>query len=290
MVAYLAAILIGLGLSLIGVLILGHFDPQRRQIAANLRLGEVVPETGEPIKRPSSLAEALHRITPAPMARNLDVMWQSAGRPEDWTMDKLLLIKYGAAVVGLLGGNSLNNLLKGGFGIALLIILPVLGFFVPELLMKSRAIERKQAIQLELPSLLDQMTIAVRAGLGFEQAMQRVAGQSEGPLAVEMNQAARDIRMGVPSEDAYKAMAARTGSDEVRRFVNAIVRAEKYGIAVSTVLNSQAQEMRVARRQRAERKAAQVPVQVTIPMMLLILPVLFLVILGPSVVKILGMM
>ncbi|MBA2696651.1 MAG: type II secretion system F family protein, partial [Actinobacteria bacterium] len=161
-------------------------------------------------------------------------------------------------------------------------------YFLPELLLHSRAQERSAQIGLELADTLDQMTIAVEAGLGFDQAMQRAAANGRGPLAEELTRTLQDISAGRPRRDAYTSLAARTGAPDLRRFMRAIIQADKYGVAIADTLRTQASEMRMKRRQRAEEKAMQIPVKVIFPLMLCILPVLFIVLMGPAALDIIA--
>ena len=162
----------------------------------------------------------------------------------------------------------------------------VLAFFTPDLLLHSRGQERTQAINLELADTLDQMSIAVNAGLGFDAAMQRVAKQGRGPLAHEMIRTLQEIRVGQARRVAYEDLAQRAGSVQLRRFVRTIVQAEAYGLPLTDVLHTQSDDMRKTRRQTAEKKAMEIPVKVIFPLMLTILPVLFIVIMGPAVISI----
>nr|WP_269449842.1 type II secretion system F family protein [Auraticoccus cholistanensis] len=130
------------------------------------------------------------------------------------------------------------------------------------------------------------MTIAVEAGLGFESAMARAGRNGRGPLAEELVRTLQDVQMGLSRREAYAALAARTDTPDLRRFIRAVVQADAYGISIADVLRTQAAEMRLKRRQRAEEKAMQIPVKVIFPLMLCILPVLFIVLLGPAAMDI----
>jgi tight adherence protein C len=130
------------------------------------------------------------------------------------------------------------------------------------------------------------MTIAVEAGLGFESAMSRAAKNGKGALAEELTRTLQDIAVGQPRREAYLALADRTGVPDLRRFVRAVVQADAYGISIADVLRTQAGEMRLKRRQRAEQKAMQIPVKVIFPLILCILPTLFIVLLAPAVMRI----
>jgi tight adherence protein C len=161
-----------------------------------------------------------------------------------------------------------------------------LAYFVPDLLIYSRGQERQKKIQLELPNTLDQMLIAVEAGLGFESAMARAGQNGKGPLAEELIRTLQDMQVGRSRRDSYLALAERSNVQDLRTFVRAVVQADAYGIAIAKVLKAQAKEMRVKRRQRAEQKAMKLPVLVLFPLLLFIFPVIFIVILGPAVINI----
>ena len=130
------------------------------------------------------------------------------------------------------------------------------------------------------------IAIAVEAGLGFDAAMARAGRNGTGPLAQELIRTLQEIQVGQLRRTAYESLALRTDVPDLRRFVRAIIQADAYGISVADVLRTQAAEMRMKRRQRAEEKAMQIPVKVIFPLMLCILPVLFIVLLGPAVMDI----
>jgi tight adherence protein C len=154
---------------------------------------------------------------------------------------------------------------------------------VPDAVLWGRGEERQKTIGRELPDALDQMTIAVTAGLGFEAALSRVAANGKGPLADEFSRTLSDVAAGRPRREAYDALVRRTKVVELRRFVSAMNQADAYGIAIADVLRVQADEMRVKRRQRAKEQAMKVPVKVTFPLMACFLPALLLVVVGPAV-------
>lgn len=124
------------------------------------------------------------------------------------------------------------------------------------------------------------MTIAVEAGLGFEAALAHVGRNAAGPLGEELVRTLQDIQVGKTRRAAYEDLADRVQVDDLKRFVRAIIQAEQHGVSVATVLNVQAREMRIKRRQRAEEQASKVPVKVVMPLILFILPTLFIIILG----------
>jgi tight adherence protein C len=257
----------------------------RRQAKANLTRGLVLSESSR-INTESPLIEIARRLVSEKNKKKLDHLHALAGRPAAWPVDRLLVLKPALVLVlALLGALLLTRQVSGGL-IALTVLISVVGYFVPDLLLYSRGIERQTAIGLELPDTLDQMLIAVEAGLGFEAAMARAGENGKGPLADELIRTLQDMRVGMSRKHAYQALSRRTNVPDLNAFVRAVVQADAYGISISAVLRTQAKEMRVKRRQRAEEKAMQIPVKVLFPLMLFILPVLFIAVLGPTAITV----
>jgi tight adherence protein C len=225
-------------------------------------------------------------LTPTGTVRRLDRLAGRAGRPAAWPVGKLITAKLVlAGIAGSLGLLVVSSH-PGVLTLLLAVVATITCYFLPELLLFSRGQERQDAISLELADTLDQMTIAVEAGLGFESAMARAGQNGKGPLAEELVRTLQDIAVGQPRREAYLAMAERTGVQDLGRFIRAVVQADAYGVSIADVLRAQASEMRLKRRQRAEEKAMQIPVKVIFPLILCILPTLFIVLLGPAVLQI----
>lgn len=258
-----------------------------RDRAAQRNLSRGLAEVTVPdVERGERLAALAKRFTPGSFVARLDRLLARAGRPPAWPMKRLLTAKFVLSIVagtlGVLfasGDPSVARLLMAVF-------LTVVTYFVPDLLLYSRGTERQNAIALELPDTLDQMTIAVEAGLGFEAAMARAAHNGKGALAQELVRTMQDMQVGRSRREAYLDLADRTTVVDLRRFVRSIIQADVYGISISGVLRTQAAEMRLKRRQKAEEKAMQIPVKVLFPLMFCILPVLFIVLLGPAAIGI----
>jgi tight adherence protein C len=211
-----------------------------------------------------------------------------AGKAGDWTVGGFLVVRFVLTVVALAVIVGVLLFGPGLFPKVLGVAFAILLFFAPEVILSSRADDRQKAILLALPDTLDQMTIAVEAGLGFEAAMAKAAQGSRGPLSEELVRTLQDMSIGRSRSDAYSALLARTDCDDLKRFIRAVQQADRYGIAVADVLRVQAGEMRVRRRQRAEESAMKVPIKVVFPLVFAILPVLFIVLLFPAVLGIIG--
>lgn len=243
---------------------------------------------GTPAFSDKSWLALARKITPAGYVTKLDELLARAGRPANMPLPRLLIGKpilaLSAAAISLL----LLAARPGPTMLLLAIFLTVFCYFIPDLLIISKGQERQTAMQLELPDTLDQMLIAVEAGLGFESAMARAAANGKGPMADELTRTLQDIQMGRPRRDSYLALAARSTVPELKSFVRAVVQADIYGISIAKVLRAQAQQLRVRRRQRAEEKAMKLPVLVLFPLLLFIFPTLFIIIMGPAVINIMG--
>ena len=228
------------------------------------------------------------RLVRADTAQRLEYRLNVAGNPPGWDANRLIGLKVlGLAVFGGLGFLYMANLewpfvrvligsgLAGGFG-----------YLLPNLMLYNAGQKREKLMRNALPDALDLLTVSVEAGLGFDAAVDRVARNTDGPLAGEFARLLQEMNIGVGRTDAMRAMAERTSLDDLKSFCLSMVQADSLGIPISRVLRIQSGEMRTKRRQRAEEKAQQVPIRMMIPLVLFILPCLFLVILGPAGIQI----
>lgn len=254
-----------------------------RNVQANLGLGSKA--TGSALSATGQFAALSHRVTPKGYAAWLDRQLAGAGRPKDWPLGRVIMVKPLLALAGAVLGLFLVAGNPTATGFVLMVGVTALAYFVPDILIRNRAQKRREAIKLELPDSLDQMLISVQAGLGFETAMARAGQNGKGPLAEELIRTLQDIQVGRSRKEAYLSMAQRVDVPDLRSFVRAVVQADTYGIAIAQVLNSQAKDMRVKRRQRAEEHAMKMPVKMLFPLIFTILPTLFIVLLGPTVMS-----
>lgn len=211
-----------------------------------------------------------------------------AGNPTGWTVDRVVAGKVIGAVIGLGVGLVFSLMLGFSLPVRLVVVagVTVAGFFGPSLFLYQKGYDRAQKMQRELPDAIDLLTISVESGLGFDAAIQQVARNTTGPLADEFSRALREMQIGQGRSAALRGMADRTTVVDVRTFVSAMVQADAFGIPISQVLRVQSHEIRIKRRQRAEEKAQQVPVKITVPLIFCILPCLFIAVMGPAVISI----
>ena len=260
---------------------------QSGQLHVDLREVDLSRSAHERAIKPTfaALLGFAYRLTPYSWLESLEHRITMAGRPVSWPIERVLIAKVVLGAGGLLLGfvTFLEN--RSLLWLLAWISMTALGYFTPDLLLYSRGMERQDTLTKELPDTLDQMTIAVEAGLGFESAMSRAGRTGRGPLADEITRTLQEIQVGVPRARAMRNLADRTTSQDLRHFVLAIVQAESYGIPIADVLRTQAAEQRVKRRQRAEERAMKIPVKILFPLILCILPTLFIVVLGPGVIQ-----
>ena len=235
------------------------------------------------------LSRAGRRQEGGALAR-IDAKLEKAGYPgglrgADWVGVKLLAL-LGFAVLGLV----LGLLLTGEIVIALLFAVggAGIGYIAPEFWLGRKVKARSFAMVLQLPDALDLLTISVEAGLGFDAALAKVVEKMEGPLVDEFRQALAEVRMGRQRREALRDVANRADAQPVSNFIGAIVQAEQLGVPIAKVLQIQSNQLRIERRQRAEEAAAKAPVKMLFPMVGCIFPTIFIVILGPAIVTVMG--
>lgn len=235
------------------------------------------------------LADIVSRLTPKSQLETARHQLELAGQTTDPTQFFLqrivFMIALGAA--GLLLGfvvmqsETATGLLWTGGG-------ALLGYYFPVLLLRSKIRRRQDAIQKALPDALDLLVICVEAGLGFEMAMGKVYEKWDNELALAFGRVLKEVQLGKARRDAMKDMANRMDVPDVSAFVAAIIQAEQLGVSMAKILRVQADQMRVKRRQRAQEKAQQAPVKMVIPMVLLIFPSIWVVLLGPAVLQLMN--
>jgi tight adherence protein C len=182
-------------------------------------------------------------------------------------------------IVNPLNLSGMLQLLLGVVGVAGL----VMG---PNSRLNAKVETRQRLVQRSLPDVLDLLVISVEAGLGFEQALDRVIHNVPGELSEEFARVLGETSAGSTRADALRGLQDRMDIPEIRSFVMAMIQADKFGVSIGRVLRSQADEMRIKRRQLAQEKAQKAPVKMLLPMVFCIFPALFVVILGPAMISI----
>jgi tight adherence protein C len=171
------------------------------------------------------------------------------------------------------------------------IFLAIVGWILPMLVLNRRARQRTEAIDYELPELIDLLVVTLEAGVSFIASMQMAAERLAGPLGVELRLTLQEQRMGLTTNEALKGMLGRADTPGMRTFVRSVLQGEVLGTSTGQIMRNLAVEMRKRRRSAAEERAQKAPIKILFPLVLLIFPAMFIVLLGPvfySIGKIVG--
>jgi tight adherence protein C len=231
------------------------------------------------------LARSMSRFTPQSNIEKLRRQLIEAGSPSKLGVNEFMGLKI--VLAGLAGGLIFLVFAASGSSLRNLILFPivvgVIGYMLPGVWLGRKIKERKKAIQLALPDAIDLLTISVEAGLGFDPALQRVADKWDNPLTWEFSRLLHEMRIGKSRREAMREMANRCNVDDVNVFVSSIIQADQLGVAITQVLRTQSRQIRIRRRQRAEEAAHKAPIKMLFPMVFLIFPAMYAVILGPAI-------
>jgi tight adherence protein C len=170
--------------------------------------------------------------------------------------------------------------------VSLAIFSPFLGFFLPDILLHNQVLRRSEEIGRELADTLDLLTLCVRSGLSFEQALEQVTTTQQGAMSEEFARVLRELQLGQSRSQALESLASRNRQPELLRFISAMLQADRLGIPIGDVLSEQTREMRHKRRENAREQAQKVPVKILMPVMGCFLPGLVIIVIGPAVVAI----
>ena len=230
------------------------------------------------------LAKVGWRFSPSGRVEGIRSMLRRAGRPEADT-DRYLALRVLSLVAAPLAAYAAWNL---GASLGGMLRLAVTGLAIacctilPSRKLRTQVEAREEVILRQLPDIMDLLVICMEAGLGFTSAVSRTVANIDGEMSDEFALALSEMRVGSTRADALAGLAERVQIPEVRSFVSAIRQADQFGIAVSTVLRDQAEDMRISRRMAAQEKAMKAPVKMLIPMVFCIFPPMFIVVIGPA--------
>lgn len=275
-----------LGLYFLGFTALWLFLLYPRKKGPETPNPEVQTESEKP-KIPGLSGKIGQRIVPQHYAENIKKQLRYAGSPRNLSLERTLGLKIslalGAAIltVPLLfsGANPIWRLI-----ITLALIL--VAFFLPDVWLSHRSDKRQSRIGLDLPDMLDLLTVSVEAGLSFDAALGKVVDNSTGPLTEEFFRLLQEVRLGVSRKQAFHNLEERTNAPALRYFILSMLQADTFGISIGKVLRTQSAEMKQKRRAKAEETAIKAPVKIMFPLILCIFPALMIVVLGPAGIRI----
>jgi tight adherence protein C len=233
------------------------------------------------------VASLAHRVDPRSTEERVGIALIGAGlarriSPTEFLALKVILGVVGVVVFGTIGAIS------GGGGRMLVYAAAAgtLGFFGPDLVVRSRTRSRRRDIARALPDALDLLAVSVEAGASFTSALAKLSEQMDGPLVEEFMLVLAELRVGESRANALRKMADRLEIPEVTTTVTSLIQSESLGSPLGHILKVQAAEARYRRQIAAEEEAAKAPVKMLIPTGLFIFPAMFIVIIGPAVINI----
>jgi tight adherence protein C len=302
----LVIILIGIAVigGAIALIVLGlrdasdRVDPLQERMAEYANRGETASLEEIELSQPfverviypvaRKFGEIATRFTPQNALQETAKKLEQAGNPRGidptvfWAGRLVSAIAIGGVLIFVFSITKLDW--SWGRRIIIVGVFTILGFYLPELLLRSRMQRRQKDITKSMPNALDLLTICVEAGLGFDGAMSRVYTKWDNELSRAFGRVLREIQLGKLRREALRDMADRVGIPEMTSFVAAIIQSEQLGVSMARVLRIQSDQMRIRRRQLAEEQAQKAPVKMTFPMVLLIFPSILIILLGPAAI------
>jgi len=234
------------------------------------------------------LGKYLAQRTPEKQRQDMQNRLNLAGRPGNLSPADFQALRYGLPIALFVVGLLVGVLFHSPVALALSALIGALiGFYLPPYYIRTKVQARRKEIQLGLPDVMDLLTIAGEASLGFDAAIQRVTEKFDNALADEFKTVLQEVRLGRPRLEALDEMGRRCGVEDLHNFTQAVIQSEQMGVGLAKILRLQSEEMRRKRRQRAEELAAQASLKMMLPMVGCIFPTLWLILLGPAVLIIL---
>ena len=248
---------------------------------------------GERVVAPSvrRMLRALGGFLPKRNVEKVRVLLVHAGEPGGLSVMDFMGLRLLAAIAAGVGCYWLYARYQpANIQLFATVVAGFVGYMVPLYWLRSKARSRQRKIQRALPDALDMLTIAVEAGLAFESGLLRVGEQWHNELSEEFRRVVGEMRMGVTRAAALERMVARTNVDELATFVAVLVQSTNLGVSIAQVLQTQSAQMRDRRRQRAEELARQASVKMVLVLVVFFFPVLFIVLLGPTLPQFFGVL
>lgn len=230
------------------------------------------------------LAALVERLAPAGYMTGARTLLRQAGHFKPAQLQAYVALQ----LVGFVAGALAGALAGGRQAMLWAVAAGAMGALAPWLTVRHQARRRQAALDAVLPDTLDLLTACVEAGLGLDAAIGQVAQRrntSCRAMNEELTRYMQETRMGVPRAEALRALAGRSGIDELRQVVTALIQGDALGVGVAQILRAQTQHIRLVRKQRAEEKAMKAPIKILFPLLFGIFPAIFVLILGPAAIR-----
>ncbi len=249
---------------------------QARGLTGNLFSRVVVPWI-------KNVGNFFGRMTPAGVMSDLERKLTIAGNPINLGPREFYGIHLVFILLGMIAGFGILTLQPFNYQ-PLVAITPVgLGYLIPRAWLNSRMRARQHKIRKSLPDALDMLSVCASAGLGFDQSLQRVSEHWDTAIGAEFARVIQEMEMGLSRRDALRNLADRLDVPELSSFVAFVLQTEQLGTSIVDTLHSQADQMRIDRRYKAQEQAQKIPTKMILPMVFLIFPALMAIILGPVI-------
>jgi tight adherence protein C len=276
-------------------------DPLAQRLSEYSQRGEAVSLEEIELSQPFSdrvmmplmrrLGDIASRFTPQRVVEQTRTKLELAGNPGRMDASTFMFLHFISAALfgGLVFAISLfSKTFTIPVKILIVFIFTILGYFFPDLWLRSRINNRQKQVRKAMPDALDLLTICVEAGLGFDAAMSKVNEKWDNELSMAFGRVIREIQLGKLRRDALRDMSDRLGLSEMTSFVAAVIQSEMLGVSMAKVLRVQSDQMRIRRRQHAEEEAHKAPIKMIFPMGLFIFPSLMIVLLTPAAFRLWG--
>ena len=277
----------------VGWLVLSRFSPERRRL-------QELEFAGAPTATAAAGVGSLASARPDAFAKRVAAFVPKSPKEMSKLERRLMragftrpraAINYSLAemVMPVLLGAPAYFLVGGIRGLIATLVAAGVGYALPGFWLANRTAARKKRIRNGLPDALDLMIVCVEAGSALEQAIVKTTDElaiAHPELTTELRMVHTELKAGKPRIEAFRNFATRTGVDDVRSLVAMLVQTDRFGTSVAQALRTHAQVSRTKRRQAAEEKAAKLGVKLVFPLVFLLFPALYIVVLGPAVIKI----
>lgn len=232
------------------------------------------------------------RLAPRAIFKSIERHIILAGKQTEWSVDKAIFIWGESILAGFIAG-ALIFWLTDLFliqRVAIWIFLTAVGILLPVSFVQTKIRDRQEKIVSQLPPFLDLLSVSVQAGLSFDASVDRILKRTSGPLMDEFRQMQKDMRLGLSKKEALHELAGRCDLEDIYLFTTSVIQSERLGASMAKTLIEQAKNMRERYQQRIKAKALKAPIKILFPLVLLIFPTIFIIILLPPLLNILANM
>jgi tight adherence protein C len=237
----------------------------------------------------SNMLKTIGASTPGGAVSQTRLRLNQAGYPAGLTVESFMALRGLALIIAALLAGWLNiswHFHQPLMRLSITLVIVAFGAFSPQYALDAYIRKRQAQIRKSLPDIMDLMVVSTEAGVGLDSALQEVVKRRSGPLVYEFDRLLSELRLGKPRAQAWQDLADRTGVEEVRLLVSALLQADELGVSIGKTLRTQANALRQRRSSKVRVVAATMSVKMLFPMIFFIFPALLVVVLGPAFVSI----